>query len=442
MASSVFLLFAILFLLSSSSRLVESDNHGYISGEISSKGLDFLKDSLVSKAESALVPLQLPDIEKTVHIPLLGNVDISLSGIVINTINLTSSAVAIGDIGIVVDVSGATAGLSMSWKYSYRAKLLPISVSDKGNASVQVEEMDIGLTVGLKTVEGSLVMSLLDSGCYVKDLSVKLNGGASWLYQGLVGAFSGKIESGVEDAISSKLNDSVVKIDSLFESLPKEVRVTEDAALNVTFVGDPKLSESSVDVGIDGLFSAPDHGTAVFAGRGMSSSVRRSCEGADKMIKLSVHENVLESAASVYFEAGKMRWDVENVPVPDRRFLNTTWWRFVFPKLYKTYPNRTMVLNVSVSSPPEIRVRSQQITAEVHADVVINVLEGGAAIPAIGVSGAAEMTGNSVSGSCKLIDFDLSLNWSNIGDLHLNIGIGDDEDRRIPVRELETLRRI
>lgn len=48
----------------------------------------------------------------------------------------------------------------------------------------KVEGMEIGLSLGLKNQQGSLKLSLLECGCYVKDISIHLDGGASWLYQG------------------------------------------------------------------------------------------------------------------------------------------------------------------------------------------------------------------------------------------------------------------
>lgn len=48
----------------------------------------------------------------------------------------------------------------------------------------KVEGMEIGLTLSLKIQEGVIDISLLEGGCYVKDIIIKLDGGASWLYQG------------------------------------------------------------------------------------------------------------------------------------------------------------------------------------------------------------------------------------------------------------------
>lgn len=50
----------------------------------------------------------------------------------------------------------------------------------------KVEGMQVGLTFNLENQEGTLKLSLMDCGCFVKDISIKLDGGASWLYQGYV----------------------------------------------------------------------------------------------------------------------------------------------------------------------------------------------------------------------------------------------------------------
>ena len=44
--------------------------------------------------------------------------------------------------------------------------------------------MEVALTLGLENQEESLKLKLKDCGSNVKDISIKLDGGASWLYQG------------------------------------------------------------------------------------------------------------------------------------------------------------------------------------------------------------------------------------------------------------------
>ncbi|KAG8365115.1 hypothetical protein BUALT_Bualt18G0070800 [Buddleja alternifolia] len=453
----------LLFLFAFSYTHVQSHEQGYITAEISNRGLDFLKDLLIDKAESSLVPLELHNIEKSVKIPVIGRVKMVLSDIVIERIDVASSTVQTGDTGIVIDVSGATANLSMNWKYTYKTWLLPVTVSDKGNATVQspeadsshvcneelkkirseilchamvstkefinfasskVEGLEVGLTLSLEAVEGSLKLSLLECGCYVNDLSIKLDGGASWLYQGLVDTFEGKISSAVEDAVSKKIKDAIVKLDSQLQYIPKEIPVTNIAALNVTLVDDPKLSESSLDLEINGIFSAKD-GVALSRHYHGSLQAPFSFKETDKMVEVSVHEDVLESASSVYFKASMMHWIVDKVP--DQYLLNTTWWRFIIPQLYKMYPNHDMNLNLSVSSSPIIKVVKQRIKATIPLDVVINVLDVEEVTPVacismvISASTFAEISENALAGIVELNDITMSLNWSKIGYLHMHL---------------------
>lgn len=79
-----------------------------------------------------------------------------------------------------------------------------------------------------------------------------------------------------------------------------------------------------------------------------------------------------------------MQWTVDKVP--DQSLLNTAGWRFIIPQLYRKYPNDDMNLNISLSSPPVIRVAEDNIDATVHADLIIDVLESDEVIPVACIS--------------------------------------------------------
>lgn len=136
MAHSVFypVLFLLLIPLSTH---VRSSEEGFISIEIFDKGIDFAKDLLINSGINSLTPLEVPQIEKAVKIPLIGTVHITLSNVILYRVEVNSSAVKSGDTGIALVVSGARAYLSMDWSYHYGTWLIP-EISDKGVASVEV----------------------------------------------------------------------------------------------------------------------------------------------------------------------------------------------------------------------------------------------------------------------------------------------------------------
>lgn len=79
-----------------------------------------------------------------------------------------------------------------------------------------------------------------------------------------------------------------------------------------------------------------------------------------------------------------MHWVVDNVP--DQSLMNTAGWRFIIPQLYRKYPNDDLNLNLSVTSPPTIKIEKRQIKAKIPLDVVIDVLEGEEVIPVLCIS--------------------------------------------------------
>ncbi|KAJ9686598.1 hypothetical protein PVL29_015462 [Vitis rotundifolia] len=281
--------------------------------------------------------------------------------------------------------------------------------------------MEVGLTLGLENREGSMKLSTKDCGCYVEDISIKLDGGASWLYQGVVDAFEEQIGSAVESTIAKKLKEGIVKLDSFLQALPKEIPVDDIASLNVTFVNDPLLSNSSIGFDINGLFTRANATTLPKYYQNLKRPV--SCTDPSKMLGISLDEAVLDSASALYFNAEFMQWIVDKVP--DQSLLNTAGWRFIVPQLYKKYPNDDMNMNISLSTPPVIKISPNNVDAIVYADLIIDVLESQEVIPVacislvIHASGSVKIAGNNLAGSVKLNDFTMSLKWSKIGNLRM-----------------------
>ncbi|KAG5053139.1 hypothetical protein JHK87_005337 [Glycine soja] len=200
-------LFFVLFLLAASLTQgyaqFQLKNEAFISLLITQNGLDFMKELLVNKAISSLASLGLPNIEKTVKIPVVGSVYMVLSNISSYHIDVPSSHVKPGETGISIIASGVTCNLSINWYYSYSTWFVPVKTSDRDRAedtmslsvvgfernlisapAGKVVGMEVALTLGLENQEESLKLKLKDCGSNVKDISIKLDGGASWLYQG------------------------------------------------------------------------------------------------------------------------------------------------------------------------------------------------------------------------------------------------------------------
>ncbi|TYK02917.1 putative BPI/LBP family protein [Cucumis melo var. makuwa] len=377
----------ILFFLLLVSSLIPGDAYSsptqsFASAVIFQKGLDFLKDLFIDKAISSVIPIHLPQFKKTVKIPFVGNVHMVLSNTTIYQVDVPSSNVKPGESGLSIVASGTTCDLSMDWRYSYSNWLVPAEISDKGQASVQVNGMEVRLTLGLELQEETLKLFLLGCGCSVQDISIKLDGGASWLYQGLVDTFEEQISSAVEKAICKKLGKGILKVDSFLQALPKEVQVNDNASFDITFAEKPLLSNSSIGLKINGLFrereKLPVHEYH------FEKSPSASCTGPSKMFGITIDEAVFNSALALYYNENFMKWSMNKVP--NQLLLNTAGWRFIVPQLYKKYPNADMTLNIFLPCPPVVSISEHQILATTNVDMIIDVVEGGDQIPVACIS--------------------------------------------------------
>ncbi|KAF7831337.1 pectinesterase QRT1-like [Senna tora] len=302
MVPTIFFLLLYLLLLPTNGSAQIHQEEGFISAAVSETGLDYAKDLLIHKAISSILQLQLPKIEKSASVRFVGNCRIVLSNISITDVRIGSSYVKTGEKGVTLVASGATANMSMKWGYSCSTWLLPIAVSDSGDASVKVKGMQMGLTADLKNQEGTLQLVLLDYGCYVGELSIKVEGGASWLYQRIVDLFGGEIASAVENSISEEIREGISKLNNSLQSLPKQIPLDETAVLNISFVDNPVLTNSSIEFEINGLFTRRNE-VLVSQGYHRESDISSSCGGSLDMIKISLHEDVIKSASLVYFNA-------------------------------------------------------------------------------------------------------------------------------------------
>ena len=104
-------------------------------------------------------------------------------------------------------------------------------------------------------------------------------------------AFEKKIATAVENAISKKIREGIIKLDSSLQSIPKQVPVYSIAVLNVTFVDNPVMSNSSIEFEINGLVTAK----VAFVVSNYNHKGRRgstSCSSPAKMNHIALQETV------------------------------------------------------------------------------------------------------------------------------------------------------
>ncbi|KAM0917594.1 hypothetical protein ACQ4PT_009103 [Festuca glaucescens] len=347
------------------------------------------KDMLIGRRRGPSPRSALPGAEKSIRVPFLGGVHAAVSNITLFHLDVgDDSALRLGDSGpyhdsrssflflvptvpetwllcsgLVVVASGVSANISMAWSYSYDSWYFgPLQISDSGTASILVQGMEVGITMEIKNYNGSLALNVSQCGCYVKDLEISLDGGASWFYQGSINAFEDDIRAAVEKVVPENIIGSTSKLDSFLQGLPRSVSLDNITALNMTFMNDPQYGNSSIEFDINGLFTSA---VAKTSNLQKHPQLSLSCGGASNMLLLSLDETVFSSALDVYYKVIK---------------------HMIIDVLHGTETVPVACISVVVSA-----------------------------------SGVVEASGNKVYGRFELNDFSLSLKWSKIGNFHMSL---------------------
>ena len=113
-------------------------------------------------------------------------------------------------------------------------------------------------------------------------------------------AFKEQINTAVEESVSRRIREGIIKLDFLLHSVPKEIPIV--VALNVTFVKDPASNASSIDFEINGLFTAKDDVPTPNNYHKEQHQAPISYTDLAKMVEISLDENVFNPATSVYFQ--------------------------------------------------------------------------------------------------------------------------------------------
>jgi hypothetical protein len=294
-------------------------------------------------------------------------------------------------------------------------------VNDSGWADVQVKGMQAAVMFTLSTHNGTLRLKVLECGAHIDDLKIESQGGVlPWLYQFLVDAFEEQIRTAIESTISKQVEASAEKLDTFLQALPRFLPIDDISAIDVTIVDNPMVSSSFLSVGVHGEFS-PRLGKPLsnftFPEYGLQPGL--SCSDSSKMVTIALCDYVVNSAAVVYYEAGLLEWRIDEAP--KEAWLNTHFWRFLIPHLYKKYPNMDMALDFGCSKAPSVQLQTDGVTTNAAAELTLLVKSDGEELPvacislALSMDAVVNVAANNITAEVSLDELKLELKWSEVG---------------------------
>lgn len=187
---------------------------------VTQNALTYLKDVALPIAEAAALTADIPDMTENVHVPVIGHVDLTLKNMKINRLSVKNSSVILHPSnGISVSVTGLDLDITLDWHY--RESSWPhIADSGSGEGSTTSASALVYFNVGSDST-GHPTAKISTCSLDMSSLSIKLHGGASWLYDIVIDLFHKKIVQALDSGVCKALTTDVqAQIDTFLSEVP------------------------------------------------------------------------------------------------------------------------------------------------------------------------------------------------------------------------------
>jgi len=226
--AALFMVFAAV----SARRIVNAGNRTGVKVVVSQGALTYLKDQSLPVALQSALSSKIDDMHAKVSVPIVGEVDIDLTQIKLNRLNVSSSSISLNAGNqIQVSISGISMDITMHWHY--REHPWPhISDSGRGEGATSRSSGVVGVIIGNDN-NGRPTAKINQCKLDLSDLGIHLSGGASWLYNAIIDTFHGNIVSSLQHAVCDSLhNDVQKKLDQLLSTAPVQEPVGKYLAID------------------------------------------------------------------------------------------------------------------------------------------------------------------------------------------------------------------
>lgn len=171
-----------------------------------------------------------------------------------------SSNIAVSPGGIAWTLNNVAISLTGNWRYE--KKVLFVKIRDSGSLKGSVSGASISVSVRLDGLDPTGHPTIVSTGCScsISSMSVNLSGGASWLYELLIGLFKKIIRSKLEEKICDATTDFINgKARDLLKSFPLQMIVHKDWTFDYSFLAPPSLFYGSLSTKHKGTFRHKDN---------------------------------------------------------------------------------------------------------------------------------------------------------------------------------------
>jgi len=394
---------------------------------VSNGGLEYAKSVLQPILIEQVKGIKIPDMEDKVHSPV-GKIKIELSNIHLSEFGLEQSSITLTPPNEgVVSLSGLSVHLEFNWHY--KAKF----ASDHGSGEAHTSGASTKVSAGLsKDDKGAPVVTIDDTGFDCGDLSIKLHGGASWLYNVLISAFKGKIRSAVNTEVRKQITSTISDmIQKALASVPLSYDFDNGMSLSYALADDPavlpdyggRMAAGSV---AEFYVTKEGPGHSPFKPTAMPKTTATSAPG--PMVELFMNEFFFNTLSYSYIHSGNSHWqiDEDNAPVEAKPLLISGYYASAAPGLIDKYGlDAPLRVEFEVEQIPTLYIQPDVFQLQTSASLTMEVNQNQTFTKVIGLdatlltAGVVSLNDTAVTGNLKTLKINATVTSSTVGDVDI-----------------------
>eukprot|EP01130_Rhizamoeba_saxonica_P001017 TRINITY_DN10891_c0_g1_i1.p1 TRINITY_DN10891_c0_g1~~TRINITY_DN10891_c0_g1_i1.p1 ORF type:complete len:478 (-),score=101.84 TRINITY_DN10891_c0_g1_i1:92-1525(-) len=332
--------------------------------------LDEMNDLIVNELIPLLKNITFPDITGNYDVPVFGEVQWWIKNFHVKDIEIAESSTKIEKLGIRENIQKAT--LILSAEYKWR-KTHIIHPSDHGTMDINIKGASINFEVDIGEANLRPTIKVGAGGVkfHLDALSIVFHGKIAWIYNDLVSAVEGKLTGLINTYLPSKLEDLInVNLENKFKEMTVQVP-WKNTIIDLSLLHPPLFAENYFSFGLKGEFKDKQNPVSC----PFTPTILPTTTG-NQMLQYLMSDYVPNCAGLVLYKQGALEKTItqQDLPADSLIQLNTTFFQYIIPNLYKKYPNRAIELKVYAAEPPKVDISKQGLHVKGVAAVNVSAV--------------------------------------------------------------------
>jgi lipopolysaccharide-binding protein len=330
---------------------------------LSQPGLNYAAGVAVDVLAKSVLQLKIPDQHGSTDIKV-GKVSYDVTNIRVTNFIKPGTTVSINpDQGLTWRLSNAGVSVHGNWHYKYRLLFIVIQDSGSFDGDVSGASLTESITLG-QDPTGHPTIASTGCQCNINSVSIRLHGGASWLYNLFIGNVEGPLRNSLQSQICTAAQNAINQnARQQLATLPIEFTIDNKWLFDYRLTSPPAFKAGFVDSFHKGEF--------FFKGETAEAPFQADAfpvTAGDQMLTILVSDYILKTMGYVLYKHDILKYNLtkNDLPPDERGFLNTTCtsvacFGFLIPQAGKAFPNASAELEMFASSYPTATISSTDI---------------------------------------------------------------------------------